>query len=421
MDLDEEILPTDGGQYIFLRSRGRLKDLNMTSGNIRVLAVGSTYLPIDNSTFSGHNGSTIEEIGIKVLDSKVICVSKCRFTNLDIGIYEVNSQTNIHNCSFTDISDSGIKVKQSTYRPDPSQYTANRFNDLNYGISMVPGQGNLVYGNYFYGCNEGLHIDSTSRGVKVKWNVFRNSDNEGININEGAYIEISMNVFSDSGSNHIRIETMHNEVTENYYQDHSGPDIDNDGIVDMAFDNISGRVGGLDLKPRLYIPREISGTPDHTNFKQDPYGISLTWGEISSKFLDVIGYKIVVFDPGPENRTYTIHNSTNGFFDYLYIDGFVGEHNYLIYPETNLGYGEPFEIEGYYSSHELMIDLDHEWIDHDKLKLSFRASVPWEEIIHFEFFFNGIKQNTSQIPDQIVVDHLYGRGFCFIPLKKNSK
>lgn len=311
LDLQQTSIPDDGGQYIFLRSTGSLSDIEMDSGNRMIQLVLVDHFRMDNLSFSKDGWINGKRTGIRVLYSEDISISNSTFEHLDIGLdQEFTSGINITDCIFKYIGSSGIRSKQGQL-----EVRGSRFDDCEVGISFLPGQRSIVEGNYFEYCGTGVHIDSTSRGIMVSNNIFFWNREFGVNITEGAFNEISNNAFHSNGMGHIFIDTKENGVMNNYYEDFDRPDLDDDGIVDLAFVNISGKGNASDAQPLAWLPEEILPAPERVDDVQHLDAIILSWEQEEPQFIDVLNYTITRTGVGEESSVFEIDDTMRGFID----------------------------------------------------------------------------------------------------------
>jgi parallel beta-helix repeat protein len=154
------------------------------------------------------------------------------------GIYlDEDSDNNVISKNDLDHNYYGIRLYQSDFNNISEN---NVFNNSYYGMDFEVSNFNDVVGNIIANNTEcGLYIESDSNNNSIYRNYFLNN---------------GLHAYDDGMGN-----KWNSAVIGNYWDNHTGPDKNKDGIVDTPYIYIGGSAGSIDYLPIALTPKPPSG------------------------------------------------------------------------------------------------------------------------------------------------------------------
>lgn len=296
---------------------------------------GMYFSSCSNNIISGVNTTDNEGVGVCLIDcnnNKVIgnTIRECRnqfdyilqvYTNPALSIMGDNN-TIIGN-TITDNPDEGIYISG-----EYNNITDNNIYNNGDGISFEVVTNNLIIGNNITSnIYNGIHFledcdnnqilgnlinGNNGTGIFAEWNFANNEiirniiSNNALGINFGSWCynnSLYRNLFLKNGMHVIDDGTDNNwncTTIGNYWDNHTAPDANNDGIVDNPYTYIGGLAGSID-----YLPIAEDGAPRITIISPSEGD---EFSEIAPEF------NITVIDLYLDTMWYTIEGNMTQYF-----------------------------------------------------------------------------------------------------------
>ncbi len=174
----------------------------------------------------------------------------------DIGIYLFGSDYNIVSGNTANNNGDGIAITTSNY----NTISENILNGNNDGIYIFDANNNIIMGNTISDNDlHGIYFEEDSDYQEISENIMYNNTigiyinglNQDNSIYENFFLKNGKHAI-DAGINNIWNSTS----IGNYWDNHTSPDNNHDGIVDTPYTGIGGSVGSID-----YLPIAEDGAP----------------------------------------------------------------------------------------------------------------------------------------------------------------
>ncbi len=398
MDLKDIEIDPEGGEYIFLACRnGILEDVENSGGILNVLIYGCQSIKLANCSFSGKG------IGIKSFKSDGVHIAGSNFSGLETGISMMNSdEMMIKNCIFEQIIETAINISSGS----DSRIENCLFNGTEISIHMVNSRENMIHGNLFREGEKGVILSLNSESNRIENNGFLENADIPITVFSGKFNRIENNAFVNNGRFILDPAEMHIDeentyVHGNYYWNHTKPDSDSDGKVDLPYDRIPGKGNISDSEPIVYLPHSLLGAPTGTDSEQFMDDIIISWLQPTSvnPNTPLLGYTI---------RRLKTDNTTPASWVLADVTNFVdrepGEDGQLLYSiqaRSILGEGAPvYEIVELNRS-PLLVHFEianGSVFDRRNVTVSWYSNREWSRITHLDLFLDGEKLDTNGTP-----------------------
>ncbi|MFX1572654.1 MAG: NosD domain-containing protein [Promethearchaeota archaeon] len=256
-----------------------------------------TAIYLDNSTDGLIINNTIQEIdyGIDLNDCENINITKNTIYNSYVGISL--SQSNFSGIQDNKVhgSENGIGVSYSNH----NSINNNTVTNFEYGMYISHSEYNDIFENIAYDHVVGIFLGFSSDFNTIIENNLYNNVEYGIRLEGSNNNIIYKNFFLenekhaiDEGSDNIWNST----IIGNYWDNHTGPDVNNDGIVDTPYIFIAGPANSKDYLP-IAEPRIIIKFPNPRD----------AFGSIAPSF------DLEIIDAYFLNKWYTIDNGLNNY------------------------------------------------------------------------------------------------------------
>ncbi|GAH72329.1 unnamed protein product, partial [marine sediment metagenome] len=252
-----------------------------------------------NNTLSGNSACNNNNNGIYLSNNCTnITISGNIANDNEVGMYIYDCHYNIitGNTANKNLDREGIVLDGSSN----NIISGNTIDGNEVGIFIYDALNNTIIGNTISNNNvSGIHIDEDSDYNEFTENSIKNN-NIGLNIaglNDNNLVY--KNFFLNNGQHAFDAGTSNkwnNTVIGNYWDNHTSPDVNDDGIVDKHY-NITGSAGSID-----YLPIAEDGVPSITINSPDP-------GEV---FYSTAPYfNVIITDDYLDKRWYTIDGGLN--------------------------------------------------------------------------------------------------------------
>ncbi len=304
----------------------RITDSGFSNSSTCILLEYSPDLFIEKCCFyNSENGITI--IGERNDEPENVKILDCFFTGIERSIYvEHTNNIDVDNCFFKGgkkaISFSGVSrgfIRNCDLR-----------NLSGTGVSY-PGVETKVYHNIFINVSTGLRPSHINR-QEIHDNLFAECPGYAILTDGNPYHESTSwfysNIFINNNgageefnSSHIQARCDNNAdywnnsyLRGNYWSDWTGPDLNNDGIVDEPYP-LSGEVNH-DNYPLVDHPFRLIGPPINISGTVGNGNVSVSWDEPEWNRLDSIeGFKIYRDSQGEETQVFDVEGGMDSFND----------------------------------------------------------------------------------------------------------
>ena len=217
---------------------------------------------VNNSRIINNNCSNNENgIYIEYSNSIIISENDANDNRFDgISIFESND-VDITGNNINNNGDSGLKIDECNF----NTISGNIIDGNQDGIFFYRTLNNTIIGNTVRNnSGRGIHIDEDSDYNEFTENIIRNntigfniaSFNENNLVYKNLFLNNGLHAFDDGTANKWNSTTI-----GNYWDNHTGPDDNKDGIVDIPYVHIGGTAGSIDYLPMVEIPSPGGSDP----------------------------------------------------------------------------------------------------------------------------------------------------------------
>jgi parallel beta-helix repeat protein len=389
-DLEKFDIDEDGGEYILLDCwNGMVRDIEKTGGISRILLYECHDIKIENCTLTG-NGQ-----GVKQIFSDRLYFMNSTFDSLDTGILMIDSTSaKVRNCIFHRMVECGLNISMGS----EIELENCLFNGSKQGILLSESSETLIKGNLFKENEKGVVISEKSQSNTIKANGFLENRDIPICILSGQFNRIERNAFVNNGrfipdSADLFVDESTTYIHNNYFWNYTGPDSDNDGLVDEPYEMIQGKGNSTDMEPLVYLPHEILGSPIDFDSRQFLDSIILNWSSPTSilRRTSLLGYTLRRIGTGNiEPASWTL-GEVGSFVDKEPGSGF--EMLYSIQARSILGEGAPVYDNAVVDL--IPIDLnvifeDGGFFNTSSVTIELITNIDWNAISLIEFKIDGI-------------------------------
>jgi len=247
---------------------------------------------------------------IEIEDAEDVEISGCAFTGGTRGIsIHYGRRSSITDCTFYQVPSYCISYRHFM----DNEIRGNLFMNCTMGVTLDRSYGNSIYENLFIGsASYGLRSEYTYN--EANWfyrNIFIENNGAGEVYNASHPQAFSRND-DDYWNNSYK--------KGNYWSDWTGPDENDNGIVDSPYPIPDG--GNSDLYPLADLPFKLIGSPQKVKGSAGNGYIIVSWKPpIWNRLLDVEGYRIfrtdstgniMEFEAGPEDLHFNDTTIVNG-------------------------------------------------------------------------------------------------------------
>jgi parallel beta-helix repeat protein len=272
------------GYIIVVESDAEFEELNVTGayalpsgcfvndgGTYYIQDLTGSY-SVENCDLSCNDGDGITIKGTTATFVIRDCTIK-NCANSGVFLHDLVNGT-VEDCTVQDNIRYGIEVGEVPLNSDDPKFVSisnNELYDNLYGIELVANEstvtcntvrdnredGIYVFGNDNNICNNVIE-NSTDYGMKVYdstgnriyWNNFTNNNGGGVQ----GYDNKATNTWNQVNKNYPYNGAIYTNYTGNYWDDHTAPDSNGDGIVDSPSYALDGSAGAEDSYPLVTLP-----------------------------------------------------------------------------------------------------------------------------------------------------------------------
>ncbi len=404
LDLEGTEMKKDGGQYILLNCvDGVIEDMKMDTGSINVLLSRSRDLLIRNCSFTSNN------IGISGHNSWRVTVVDSEFHDLNSGIL-VNGDRSweIKDCRFHDITETSVNLSNI----GECTIDSCLFNGSREGLSLLATDDSMIMNNMFREGDRGIILDIDSESNRIQYNGFMENGDIPISVLSGRFNRIEKNAFVNNGRfiTHpadLYINEKTTKVLNNYYWNHTSPDLDHDGKVDLPYDIIPGKGNLSDIEPSVDLPYGILGSPTGPDSEQFMDRVIISWSPPNSAnpFAPVLGYTVRRIGGGDTNPISWVIGPVEAFID---VDpGPENEVLYSIQARSVLGEGLPVYEIAILNRTQLGVFFemeDGEVLNTRMVNVSWTSSMEWSHITHVELYLDNESVPLNGTPRERTIE-----------------
>ncbi len=388
LSLEGAEIEKDGGQYILLNCvDGVIEDMKMDTGSINVLLFRSRDLLIRNCSFTSYN------IGISGYNSWRVTFMDSDFHDLNFGILANGDRSwEIKDCRFHDISKTSVNLSNMR----DCTIDSCLFNGTREGLSLLGTDDSMIIKNMFQEGDRGIILDIDSESNRILNNGFMENGDIPISVLSGLFNRIESNAFVNNGRfiTHpvdLYINEKTTKVLNNYYWNHTSPDLDHDGKVDLPYDMIPGKGNLSDIEPSVDLPYEILGSPTGPDSEQFMERVIISWSPPTSvhPFAPVLGYTVRRIGGGDTKPTSWVLGPVEAF-----IDNDPGQENEVLYSvqaRSVLGEGSPVYEIALLNMAPLGVFFEMEngeILNSREVNISWTSTLDWTDITHVELYLD---------------------------------
>jgi len=253
-------LTTDGGIKLEYTDNGMLINNNCSNNP----GSGIVLFFCDNNTISGNDVVNNLWRGMFIVG----CINNTIYGNNANNNLGAGIQLNLchNNNVFRNYASSSIQFAgMYLYGSNNNMIYENILNDNpQYGIILSGGSHtNIISGNSANENNYGIYLGGDCNDNIILGNLIKDNQNNGIYIYDSTSQDnvIYQNLLIGTGDWHARDEGTNNQWYSsgigNYWDNHTSPDSDNNGIVDIPYTWITGSAGNVDSFPLAESPLHL--------------------------------------------------------------------------------------------------------------------------------------------------------------------
>ncbi|MHA1675185.1 MAG: right-handed parallel beta-helix repeat-containing protein [Promethearchaeota archaeon] len=270
---------------------------------------------------------------IIAIDCSFLTFQNQVISNMDTGIQLIFSQSN----TFVNITLENNRYGLYFFKSDNNILINNTAQDNSRtGFNLWDSHGNIITNNTAQNNTYGIDLGISSNNI-ITYNTARNNSGYGITLDDGTSSnEILHNNFYENNEGEVQASSDNstNVFDYNFWANHTAPDEDSDGIVDISY-HIDRSGNCEDIHPlvehNVYTGPPVDSTlPIFTNVPAD---LTLTYGSTESSLIwiatdDTSPAEYFLYINGTQLTTSTWANGSTITFNIDDLD--VGTYNYTI-------------------------------------------------------------------------------------------